>query len=112
MRKKVHAKYGGRCAYCGEKVSLSKMQVDHIIPLRRGLMMLPEEKERLEHIDNLNPACGPCNHRKRTHSVEEFREEIASQVARLRRDRNQFRMAERFGLIKVTGEPVTFWFER
>jgi len=108
----VYQKYGGRCAYCGQKITLHEMQVDHIEPIRRGLMQLPEEIERLSHIDNLNPACGPCNHRKRTHPVEEFRAEIASQVERLRRDRNQFRMAERYGQIEATGKPVIFWFER
>lgn len=75
-------------------------------------MQLPEEIERLSHIGNLNPACGPCNHRKRTHPLEEFRAEIAAQVQRLRRDSNQFRLAERFGQVEATGKPVVFWFER
>ena len=112
MRKTVYQKYGGRCAYCGEEITLEQMQVDHIEPLHRGRMQLPEEIERLTHIDNLNPACGPCNHRKRTHPLEEFREEIAEQVRRLRRDSNQFRLAERFGLVEAKETPVIFWFER
>lgn len=112
MRNQVHQKYGGRCAYCGEPLHIKCMQIDHIEPIRRGLMQLPEEIERLSHINNLNPACASCNHRKRTHSLEEFREEIAAQVERLRRDSNQFKLAERFGLVEATGKPVIFWFER
>ena len=110
-RQQVHAKYNGKCAYCGTPITLQQMQIDHIEPLHRGLMQSPEEIERLQHIDNLNPACGPCNHRKRTHPLEEFRQEIAEQVARLRRDSNQFKLAERFGLVSVNEQPVVFHFE-
>ncbi len=111
MRNRVHAKYGGRCAYCGEEITVKQMQVDHIEPLHRGLMQLPEEIDRLSHINNLNPACRPCNNRKRTHPLEEFRAEISAQVQRLRRDSNQFQLAERFGQVDATGRPVMFWFE-
>ena len=87
------------------------MQVDHIEPIFRGRMQLPEEIERLNRPDNLNPACRSCNHRKSTMTVEEFREEIAAQVRRMRRDSNQYRLAERFGLVVATDVPVKFWFE-
>lgn len=112
MRKTVHQKYGGRCAYCGCEISQQAMQIDHIEPIFRGRMQSPEEIERLNHIDNLNPACRPCNHRKSTLAVEDFRAEIAAQVRRMQRDSNQFRLAYRFGQIEITGNPVTFWFER
>ena len=54
----------------------------------------------------------PCNRWKSTFSREEFRAEMAAQVERLRRDSAAFRMAERHGLVAVTGSPVVFWFER
>ena len=44
--------------------------------------------------------------------LEDFRSEIAAQVDRLRRYRNQFRLAERFGQVEATGKPVVFWFEQ
>lgn len=120
MRKTVHQKYGGRCAYCGEGITLKQMQVDHIIPKRHysdvhGCLIVKAKKFTeygLNDIRNLNPACRPCNNRKAACTLEEFREEIAEQVRRLRRDSNQFRLAERFGLVEVNEQPVIFWFER
>jgi 5-methylcytosine-specific restriction endonuclease McrA len=115
----VHQKYGGRCAYCGEKITIAQMQVDHIIPKRHyseqhGCLVVRCQKFTeygLDDLRNLNPACRPCNNRKAACTLEEFREEIAEQVRRLRRDSNQFRLAERFGLVAVQEQPVRFYFE-
>ena len=45
MRETVWQKYGGRCAYCGRKIKLCDMQVDHFIPKKgishRGQMTCP-----------------------------------------------------------------------
>jgi len=117
LRKTVHAKYGGRCAYCGEEITLEQMQVDHLRPKQRGVQAylkaagIPIDKS-LDDMSNLMPSCASCNNRKRTHPLEEFRAEIAEQVRRLRRDSNQFRLALRFGLVEVKDTPVIFWFER
>jgi len=52
--------YDQRCAYCRERVADS---IDHVIPLSRGG----------EHtIDNVLPACLPCNRSKHTKSLEEW----------------------------------------
>lgn len=57
------AVYDYRCAYCGRSdVSLTE---DHATPLARGGSDL---------IDNIVPACGSCNSRKRDLTAEEFRE--------------------------------------
>ncbi len=53
--------HAGRCAYCGE---LRTLQVDHRTPLSRG---------GANTIDNILPACGPCNLKKRTMTEAEFR---------------------------------------
>lgn len=116
-RERVHSKYSGRCAYCGDEITLKQMQIDHLRPKQRGEQAylkaagLPIDKS-LDDFTNLMPSCAACNNRKRTHSLEEFREEIAEQVRRLRRDSNQFRLAERFGLVEAKETPVIFWFER
>lgn len=120
MRNKVYQKYGGRCAYCGDEITLKQMQIDHIIPKRHyseahGCLIVEAKKFTeygLNDIRNLNPACRPCNNRKSACTLEEFREEILEQVRRLRRDSNQFRLAERFGLVESKIKPVVFWFER
>jgi len=114
MRKIVHQKYGGRCAYCGEEITLKQMHVDHLKPIFRGWgdnHPFPGHGGT-DTIDNMMPACAPCNLRKSTLTLESFRAEINLQVSRLRRDSAAFRLAERFGLISETGKAVTFWFER
>ena len=45
--------FGRCCAYCGnDRLALTQ---DHVVPLSRG---------GLHHIDNIVPACQPCNSRK------------------------------------------------
>ncbi len=72
-----------------------------------GKVMHPE----LHAIENLFPACAPCNLFKGALSVEGMRKEISRQVERARAYSVNFRTAERFGLIEVTEKPVVFWFE-
>lgn len=111
-RKNIFEKYGGRCAYCGEYITLKTMEVDHIIPLHLGRMNLISPK-RLEEMDNKNPACKPCNRWKSTFSLDQFREELELQVKRLRRDSASFRMAERYNQTRETSKTgrVKFYFE-
>ena len=62
----VHEKYGGRCAYCGRKIELKDMQVDHFVP-QRGW-----NESGSNELPNLMPACRMCNHYGHTvsrHSV-------------------------------------------
>jgi 5-methylcytosine-specific restriction endonuclease McrA len=54
------AAHNNRCAYCGCD---SKLTVDHAMPLSRG---------GSNNIENVVPACGSCNSRKGTRTVEEF----------------------------------------
>ncbi len=54
-------RWDARCSYCGAAGSL---QVDHRTPLARG---------GPNTIDNILPACGPCNLKKRLMTEEEFR---------------------------------------
>jgi len=54
------AAYGGRCAYCGD----SATERDHLVPLARG---------GTHTLDNLVPACGPCNRKKGDQLVSEWR---------------------------------------
>jgi hypothetical protein len=60
----------------------------------------------------LMPSCFGCNNYKMTWSMEEFRRNIAEQIERSRRQNINFRLAERFGLIEITGKPIVFYFEK
>lgn len=44
------ARYGGRCAYCGDRPEL--LHMEHVVPLSRG---------GRNGIGNVLPACPPCN---------------------------------------------------
>jgi DNA-binding XRE family transcriptional regulator len=57
VRKRVYARYGGRCGICGEPLDYGAMHIDHIIPsARRG----PDTE------DNLQPSHRECNQCKAT----------------------------------------------
>jgi len=52
--------FDGRCRYCGHA---GRLQADHRIPVSRGGM---------NTIDNIVPACGPCNSRKGAKTEAEY----------------------------------------
>jgi 5-methylcytosine-specific restriction endonuclease McrA len=54
--------YGGRCVYCG--CTPDKLTVDHDIPLSRG---------GSNWLDNVVPACRPCNRAKHAMTGAEYR---------------------------------------
>ena len=65
MRQKVYDKYDGHCAYCGRKIKMREMQVDHIIPIAYSYYGPREqvekvikmfEDESINDLDNLMPA--------------------------------------------------------
>lgn len=52
-----------RCAYCGEENF--PLTVDHVIPVSRG---------GSDELENLAPACMPCNREKLNFTPDEWRE--------------------------------------
>lgn len=102
QRQDIYNQFGGRCAYCGEEITIKQMQVDHIEALRIG------GKDELE---NMICACRSCNHYKSTFSLELFREQLSEIPKRLRRDIATFRIAERYGLIEIKDKEIKFLFE-
>lgn len=101
MRAQVYAMYGGRCAYCGKEIDISEMQVDHVQAVYLG---------GEDEIVNYRPACRSCNFYKSTMRTERLREELGLIVGRLEK-LFIFRLALAYGLIKITGNPVRFYFE-
>ncbi len=114
IRKQAHDKCGGRCAYCGEDITLKTMQVDHIRPKRNFYYGAGRDipDYDVDDIRNLNPSCRKCNNFKNVFSLEEFRQQLESQVDRARRYSVNFRMAEKFGLVQVEERPIVFYFEK
>jgi 5-methylcytosine-specific restriction endonuclease McrA len=128
QRKQIWEKSGGKCWYCGTDLPIKGWHVDHFEPILReskivrdtsgsgfihktvntGRVLRPER----DNIDNMVPACAPCNLFKATFDVEGFRREIERQIERARKTSVNFRTAERFGLIEVKTKPVLFWFEK
>jgi recombinational DNA repair protein RecT len=72
--------------------------------------LLPGRGE--DAIENLVPACAACNIFKGVYDLETWRQEITKQVERTRKKSSNFRFSEAFGLIRETGVPVVFWFEK
>lgn len=119
IRERIHQKYCGHCAYCGEEVSLKAMQIDHVVPRsmferHKELNLFPEfvlKEGGVDHSSNLFPSCGSCNKWKSDKDLEFFRAEIQAQSQRLRKYSSSFRLAVRFGLIRETPISVKFHFE-
>jgi 5-methylcytosine-specific restriction endonuclease McrA len=109
----VFNKYGGKCAYCGCDLNKLNFNVDHINPLYRGWKQNQLKKEKgTSKIENLNPSCFSCNCSKSSYSIDEWRKELELKTTRLLRDSSQFRIAERFGLVKINKKPLVFYFEK
>lgn len=101
-RQQIYAKCSGHCAYCGCELEYKDMQVDHVIPLRRG---------GEDVISNMLPACRSCNHYKSTMTAEEFRRYVEGIPERLFRDSIPYQVGVRFGIIQA-GQGVKFWYEK
>lgn len=102
LRKMVYAKYDGHCAYCGRKIEMKDMQVDHIISRYNG---------GSDDLKNLNPACRMCNFRKQTYTIEQFRDEIQRQAQTAMKTFGN-RMSSVYGLIQYTPHKIEFYFEK
>ena len=126
QRAVLRMKFGGQCAYCGCELPEKGWHADHVEAALRKWEFGPRRQDGTrrtiatgEHwrpendvMENLFPACAPCNLFKATFSLEMFREQVAEQAERARQYSVNFRTAERFGQIKVTAAPIVFWFER
>ena len=120
QRTALREKFDGRCAYCGG--ILGKVwHADHIEPIvrndwfkRRGLKGANREPDypHRDTLENMNPACPPCNIDKHSMSLESWRLMIQGSNDVLLRDVSTFRRAVRYGLVELKSEPVVFYFER
>lgn len=123
QREDLRLKFAGRCAYCGELLG-DRWHADHIERVERKLELVRDGyRTRLrttgevyrperDRIENLNPACAPCNIDKSAMGLEAWRSKLQRAADVLRRNQPTYRHALRFGLVQETGAIVTFYFER
>ena len=120
QREALRQKFGGRCGYCGEH--LTKMQADHINPVTRlttdpwGKSLPPDERRMINPerniVGNMMPSCPQCNNSKGGYDLEGWRDLIARSAEIVAKQKSIFRAGVRMGVIKVTEEPVVFYFEK
>lgn len=127
QREKLRMKFGGRCAYCGCELPERGWHADHVEAVHRKLEIDEEERAKgrwklkqtgesfrpeNDTLENMFPACAPCNLFKSVFDLEEFRRQIALQTGRALKSSVNFRTAERFGQVQITPSPIVFWFEK
>ena len=101
FKRKIYDKFGGRCAYCGNEITLNNMTVDHVNPKCNG---------GSNSYLNCFPSCQRCNSIKADGTVEEMRAKIVDSLQKLKTDRN-FQMVRKYKMISLLCEEVTFYFE-
>ena len=107
----VYEKYDGHCAYCGKEIEYKDMQLDHMIPRQRERFKKYTEEE-IECFENYMPSCRRCNHYKRAHSLETFRQMIEEIPNKLFRDNYIYKVGLDYGLVSAHKQKVTFYFEQ
>lgn len=135
QRASVFAMFDGKCAYCGCDLPAKGWHADHIQPIDREwwkahlpptkgvwngkeVVMVAQDRRvtpghpERDCIENIFPACAPCNLDKGPQSVEGWRSSLEQKVRVLRDNYSAFRHAERFGLVVQIESKVIFYFER
>lgn len=119
QREQVRMKFCGRCAYCGKPLG-ERWHADHLLPVERKLKWISGrgpvatgELYRPENdtLDNMMPACPPCNIDKHSMSLEGWRRKLQDACNVLTRNNPTYRHAKRFGLLQETGTEIRFHFE-
>lgn len=110
QREELRLKYNGRCAYCGDHLP-DRWHADHLKPIVRDWVNGGCERPENNTLQNLNPACPPCNIVKSSMPLESFRRVIGGFVKSLNRDSTQYKFAKRYGLIQEVEKDIRFYFE-
>lgn len=101
-RKKVYNMFDGHCAYCGKKITIDEMTIDHC---------KPKSKKGSNDLFNLYPSCKECNGQKGSKTISEYRNYLSLLPVSLL-DNIDYAQAIKFELIKQAPHPVQFYFEK
>ncbi len=112
-RKQVYLKCKQRCAYCGEKIEFSQMEVDHVFSKRQWQFSSKEKRPypTVDDIRNLLPSCHSCNHYKRSYSLEGFRHLMKTLHKRIESHYIN-KVAIKYGIIIMSEWDGLFYFEK
>lgn len=108
-RERIYEKYVGHCAYCGRKITIKEMQIDHYYP--KSL----EGYAKTYFIDvdsfqNKMPSCRRCNHYKRAELPENFRKNMKTLHERIAKIYIN-KVAIDYGIITIKPFDGRFYFE-
>lgn len=104
-RPRVYLKFDGHCGYCGKKLAINEMQIDHINPLWNA------KDDSVNDFDNLMPSCRRCNHYKREKDLEQFRKYLLSLHERISKDYKNM-VAVDYGIITIKPFDGVFFYEK
>ena len=104
----VYNKFDGHCAYCGSEIEFKNMQVDHLVP---QCLQIRNPEIDVNDFKNIMPSCQKCNNHKFNMLLEIWRKELERHSDMLQKN-TQFQRAIRFGQVKITKQPVVFYFEK
>lgn len=102
-RHSVWEKTDGECWYCGSEINPFTFHIDHVVPVAKG---------GTHHLDNLVPACRPCNMTKGSRDLDYLRHKLhwkAEGVTPFTDDQIEY-LAEMFGIV-LDSSGYQFWFE-
>lgn len=81
QRAELREKFGGKCAYCGCELPEKGWHADHAEAVFRNISKgYAMDRPELDCVENMMPACQPCNLYKAACSIEQFRERVATQL--------------------------------
>jgi 5-methylcytosine-specific restriction endonuclease McrA len=92
-RENVLNKYGCKCAYCGNALSMQILKLDSTN-------------------NQLYPSCMRCKRRKGSKSIQQFRFHIRVQHDKLRELNSKFTLCLDYGLVTDVTNDVIFHFEK
>lgn len=109
IRRQVYDKYNGRCAYCGCRLDIKDMQVDHIDSVYVASYFRQEKVD--DSIGNYIPACRACSYYKSADTIDGFRERIKYTLQHTCVNTFQAKLAIKYGIITVKPWNGKFYFE-
>lgn len=114
-RNEVYSMFDGRCAYCGEKIEMKDMQIDHKMSVYRDYYCTGKQEQiqkSINDISNLYPSCRRCNYYKGTGDIDMFRDKTKNILERTCVNSFQAKLAMQYGIIKLLEWDGKFFFEK